>query len=526
MAILTEHNLTDSLMVVLRINSQFVKQVKSLRTSSISSKQPAAVIGAGIAGLATAVRLAVAGHPVTVFEAASTFGGKMHQFTLPGGYRFDAGPSLFTLPQLVDDIFRLAGREPADYFRYERLDPITNYFFVDGTRLTAWAEAERFATEVEEKLGTPAAAVTDFLARSGKAYEATAGTFLHKSLHKAGTYFSPETLKAVAALPQLGLLGTMHQRHQKAFGDDPRLVQLFDRYATYNGSDPYQAPATLSMIPHLEHGIGAFYPEGGIYAIAESLARLATELGVKFRYHEAVEEIIVAEGHVTGLRTALNVYDFDLVVSNMDVVPTYRHLLPTQPAPERTLSQPRSSSALIFYWGITREFSELELHNIFFSADYQREFQAIFQEQTVADDVTVYVNVTSKKTPTDAPPGHENWFVMVNVPHDQGQDWAALTAHTRHIVLRKLSQALGTDIERVIATEKVWTPPGIAADTSSFGGALYGSSSNNALAAFLRHPNFSGRLEGLYFCGGSVHPGGGIPLCLLSAKIVSSLIDS
>ncbi|MBD2770273.1 phytoene desaturase [Hymenobacter sp. BT664] len=483
-----------------------------------------AIIGAGVAGLATAVRLAVAGHAVTVFEASGTFGGKMHQFSLPGGYRFDAGPSLFTLPQLVDDIFRLAHREPADYFRYERLDPITNYFFADGTRLRSWADPQRFAAEVEATLGTPAAAVTRFLARSGRNYEATAGTFLHKSLHKAGTYLSTETLKAVAAVPGLGLLGTMHQRHEKAFAD-PRLVQLFDRYATYNGSDPYQAPATLSMIPHLEHGIGAFYPEGGIYAIASSLARLAEEFGVTFRYHEPVEEIITAGRRVTGVRTALDVYDFGRVVSNMDVVPTYRRLLPRQPAPERTLRQPRSSSALIFYWGITRAFPELDLHNIFFSADYQREFQAIFQEQTVADDVTVYVNVTSKKTPTDAPTGHENWFVMVNVPHDQGQDWEALTAQTRRSVLGKLTAALGTDIEPLIAAEKVWTPPGIAADTSSFGGALYGSSSNNALAAFLRHPNFSGQLEGLYFCGGSVHPGGGIPLCLLSAKIVSSLIN-
>ena len=365
-----------------------------------------------------------------------------------------------------------------------------------------------------------------FLARSQRNYEATAGTFLEKSLHRAATYFRAETLKAVAALPGLGLTGTLHERHRNAFGADPRLVQLFDRYATYNGSDPYQAPATLSVIPHLEHGIGAFYPEGGIYAIAASLFRLAEEFGVKFRFNEAVEEILTAGGRITGVRTTQDVYDFGLVVSNMDVVPTYRRLLPSQPAPERTLDQPRSSSALIFYWGIAREFPELDLHNIFFSADYQREFAAIFQEQTVADDVTVYVNVTSKKTPADAPPGHENWFVMVNVPHDSGQDWAALTQKTRRVVLARLRHALGVDVEPLIRAERTWAPPGIAADTSSWGGALYGSASNNPLAAFLRHPNFASRLGGLYFCGGSVHPGGGIPLCLLSAKIAAELISN
>ncbi|WP_375416851.1 1-hydroxycarotenoid 3,4-desaturase CrtD [uncultured Hymenobacter sp.] len=495
----------------------------NLKEDTSPPGSPAAIIGAGVAGLAAAVRLAVAGHPVTVFEGAASFGGKMQQFSLPGGYRFDAGPSLFTLPALVDDLFRLAGRVPQDYFRYERLDPITQYFFSDGTRVAAWADTEHFAAEIEEKLGTPAAQVRAFLSRSGRSYEATAGTFLHKSLHKAGTYFNRETLKAVAALPALGLTGTMHRRHEKAF-KDPRLVQLFDRFATYNGSDPYQAPATLSLIPHLEHGIGAFYPEGGIYAIASSLARLAQELGVGFRFNEPVEEILTAGGRVTGLRTSQGRYSFPLVVSNMDVVPTYRRLLPKQPAPERTLRQPRSSSALIFYWGVGAEFAELDLHNIFFSADYKAEFDAIFQQKIVAADPTVYVNITSKKTPEDAPPGHENWFVMVNVPHDQGQDWEELTRQTRAAVLAKLSRTLGRDLEPLIKAEKTWTPPGIAQDTSSFGGALYGSSSNNALAAFLRHPNFAGRLPGLYFCGGSVHPGGGIPLCLLSAKIVADLI--
>ncbi|MFD1184648.1 1-hydroxycarotenoid 3,4-desaturase CrtD [Pontibacter rugosus] len=481
----------------------------------------AAIIGAGIGGIATAVRLAVKGYEVTVLEANDTFGGKMHEFWL-GDYRFDAGPSLFTLPHLVDELFTLAGRNPKDYFTYTRLDPITHYFWPDGSHLKAYADAEKFAAEAEQQLGVPKQQVQEALAKSSRLYNGTADTFLQKSLHRLDTYLSKDVLKAIGCLSDLGLTTTMHQENARQFAD-PRFVQLLDRFATYNGSDPYQAPGTLNIIPHLEHNIGAFYPKGGIYAIAASLVKLAEELGVTFKYNEPVERILTSGGKVTGVETGKGKYTADVVVSNMDVVPTYRRLLPGQPAPEKTLEQPRSSSALIFYWGIKREFPQLHVHNIFFSQNYKAEFDHIFKYKTVSPDPTVYVNITSKAAPEDAPAGRENWFVMVNVPHNQGQDWQQLTAETRKALVQKLSQMLATDLEQEIEQEQVLDPLLIESRTSSFGGALYGSSSNNRMAAFLRHPNFSSKLKGLYFCGGSVHPGGGIPLCLLSAKIVGEL---
>lgn len=239
----------------------------------------------------------------------------------------------------------------------------------------------------------------------------------------------------------------------------------------------------------------------------------------------SVERILLENQTAKGIRVGTETILADLVVSDADIVPTYRRLMPEQAEPVRTLEQTRSSSALIFYWGMDREFEALDVHNIFFSADYQAEFQQIWQEQSLSDDPTVYLYVSSKRNPEDAPKGGENWFTMINVPANQGQDWDRLIQQARKDILQKLSQMLGIDVEPHIVCERILEPRTIESKTSSYQGALYGNSSNNKFAAFLRHPNFSTKVKGLYFCGGSVHPGGGIPLCLLSAKITADLVS-
>ena len=279
----------------------------------------------------------------------------------------------------------------------------------------------------------------------------------------------------------------------------------------------------MRLIPHLELGLGTYLPMGGMHEISQSVTRLAERHGVRIHLESPVDRIVVNDGAATGIETQGTFHPADVVVSNMDVVPTYRKLLADQPAPERTLAQERSSSALIFYWGIRQEFPELDLHNILFSRDYAREFRQIFDEHQVPDDPTVYINITSKLESMDAPQGSENWFVMINVPGDTGQDWDTLIPQARKAIVERISAALHTDIEPLIEVEDVLEPRTIASRTGSHQGSLYGASSNAAMAAFLRHPNFSRKLDNLYFCGGSVHPGGGIPLCLLSAKIVDQL---
>jgi len=481
------------------------------------------VIGAGVAGLATAIRMANAGYSVEVFEQNAYVGGKLSQFSL-GKYRFDAGPSLFTMPQFVDELFLLAGKNPRDYYQYEKKSIICNYFYEDGERLTASSDLDTFSNEIHHKFGFSKEKFKKYFQKSAKKYELTHKLFLEQSLHKYKTYFSTDTIKAIAGIPHLDIFTTLHQVNESFFKGFPHLIQLFDRFATYNGSSPYLTPGIMSMIPHLEQNVGTFIPKNGMYDIASSLHRLALELGVTFHLNQGVSEIIIKNKKAIGIKTQSATHAADVVVSNMDIVPTYRYLMPTEKAPEKTLSQPRSSSALIFYWGIKHSFPQLDLHNIFFSKDYDAEFQDIFENGIVNEDPTVYVDVSSKNVAADAPENAENWFVMVNVPANAGQNWSEMIPQIRKNVLAKLSRLLEKDIASLIEEEEILDPIKIESKTGSYQGALYGAASNNPFAAFLRHPNFNAKIENLYFCGGSVHPGGGIPLCLLSAKITSELI--
>ncbi|WP_154856799.1 1-hydroxycarotenoid 3,4-desaturase CrtD [Cyclobacterium xiamenense] len=481
----------------------------------------AIVIGSGIAGLAASIRLANKGYQVQVFEANAYPGGKLSEINLEG-YRFDAGPSLFTLPEQVDELFVLSGKNPREYFQYRKLPVNCQYFWEDGTRITAYADIDKFMEEVHAKLGENPKNIQRALDRSSFIYRYLSPLFMHRSLHQGSTWFNKNALKAYLRMGKFGLFQTMHRSNSEQF-NHPKLVQLFNRYATYNGSNPYQTPATLTIIPHLEFNRGAYFPENGMHAITLSLYALARDLGVQFHFNQKVERILVENNRAKGILVQGAVQAADLVVNNMDMVNAYKTLLKDQRQPKRLLQQPKSSSALIFYWGIRKEFSELDLHNILFSDNYAKEFEHIFSKKTIYSDPTVYINITSVYEKDDAPDNCMNWFTMINVPNNQGQDWEALKTEARAAIIAKINRILGTDIAPLIAVEEVLEPLTIESKTSSANGALYGNSSNNRYAAFLRHANFSS-IGGLYFCGGSVHPGGGIPLCLLSAKITAEMI--
>lgn len=482
------------------------------------SMKNAGVIGAGIGGLAVAIRLARMGWKVDVYEQAENAGGKLNELRT-GGFRFDRGPSLFTLPHLLDELLDEDLR-----VAYRKLDVVTRYFYEDGSVINAYADPERFAAEVELKTSDSSRSVLRYLKKAGVIYRITAPIFIFSSFHRFSKLVSLPNLWRAIQLPRIQALSRLHDKNKTSFSD-PRIVQLFDRFATYNGSNPYEAPATLQVIAHLEHNLGAYFPDRGMYSIAAALQKQAERLRVKFHFSTPVQRVLAGREGPKTLMVGGQQHHYDLAVSDVDIHYFYDKLLMDAERFGELKKPEPSSSAVIFYWGMKRQYGELDLHNIFFSENYAHEFECLFRHQTISDDPTVYVYVSSKHHPADAPAGMENWFVMVNAPVDAGQNWQDLLLKTRKRIIRKLERMLKASVEAQIVTEHVLDPRQIENLTSSVGGAIYGSSSNSIFAAFRRHPNVRRDLPAVYFVGGSVHPGGGIPLCLASAKIASELIE-
>jgi phytoene desaturase len=354
-------------------------------------------------------------------------------------------------------------------------------------------------------------------------YNNVALLFLNYSLHKIATLLQKAVFKAIATVRPKHLLGSLNRLNERHF-KSKHTVQLFNRYATYNGSNPYKAPGMLSLIPHLEYNEGVFYPKGGMVSITNALYQLALKKGVQFRFNCSVSAITHHQKIATGVVAEGQIFEADAVISNVDVYFTYKNLLQNNVAAQKILTQERSSSALIFYWGIKQPFPQLELHNIYFSYYYKAEFDSLFVHKNLYHDPTVYINITGKCEPSiQAPTGCENWFVMINTPANVGQNWPQFREQAKQAIITKLNRILPTDIAPLIEVEQVLDAVGIEQQTHSYMGSLYGTSSNSKMAAFLRHPNFSHQVRQLYFVGGSVHPGGGIPLCLKSAQIMSQI---
>lgn len=478
----------------------------------------ALVIGSGIAGIAAAIRLRVKGYEVTVFEKNSYPGGKL-TVVEGNGFRFDAGPSVFTLPELVTELFELAGKNYKEYFDYRRHPISAHYFWNDGTIFRAPGYKDAFVQAAHQAFDVSAEKIDRYLSNSERKYRITRPVFLEKSLHAMRNYFSGLYLRSYPKLLGLDLLKSLHTTNKKAVGNE-KLVNVLDKFACYNGSSPYQTSGIMTLMPHLEITLGTYFPVGGMHAITNSLVRLSHDLGIEFRYNEQVERILTTGKRATGIRTNGVDHSGDVVICNSDVYFAHKYLLQTRKAP-KAVSHERSSSVVVFYWGIQDQFPQLDLHNLFYPDDYAGEFDALFSSKTVFEEPSIYIHRSCHIEKADAPEGCENWFVMLMVPSEPSLIDSNCIEQLRTFTISKLDRVLKTDLRSRIVFEDVLDPLKIEQRTHSYKGALHGTSSNSIFSTFLRHSNFSKSYKNLFFVGGSSHPGGGIPLCLLSAKIAT-----
>ncbi|HUF97910.1 MAG TPA: phytoene desaturase family protein [Ilumatobacter sp.] len=475
----------------------------------------AIVIGAGMGGLATSIRLAAAGHDVTVLERTPVVGGKLATLH-EQGYTFELGPTLLTMPHLYDELFALTGKSLADEVDLVRLDrPFRYVWGPPGTALDVFDDDVAFRSELEAFASGAGDEWDRFRTRAASIWATAERTFM------AGPMGSPwsfaRRLRNPLDLARIDGNRTLAKSAAAHF-TDPRLAQMVGRYATYSGSSPYQVPATLACIAHIEREFGCWHVSGGLGQLRDAVERLARHVGVDIRVGVDVGRVLTDHGQVAGVELADGGVELaDVVVANVDAMHLYRDLLPLPKVVKELEVIPRSSSAFVVCAAVTGRTENIAHHNVWFSRDDRMEFRQLELGQA-ATDPTIYACVSTVTDPSMAPRDTENWYILVNLPPAVGVDRKLMTA----AVLNRLAER-GVDLRSRIQFTRTLIPADFEVRYRAIDGAIYGTSSNGKKAAFQRPSNI-GPVDGLYLVGGSSHPGGGLPMVATSARIVADLV--
>ncbi len=477
----------------------------------------AVVIGGGVGSMATAIRLAARGHRVQLFERRHELGGKLTE-RRRDGFVFGLGPSLLTLPDRFGALAEEAGRKLDELVTLTEVDPVCRYHFADGSVLDARRDPGAMTAEVERFSPGQGQAWRRYFEWGKRCWAASERAFLAGPLDLTGLARRQASLPDLfASAPGQTLAGLARR-----FFTDPRLIQYACRYATYSGSDPYQAPAAVGCIPYLEHTQGAWYVDGGLARLRDALARLLADLGVVVHTGAAVSRVLTAGGRAGGVLVAGERVPADIVVCGADSARLYRDLCPSRTMRRRIARIGPSSSGFLVLAALRGRTPGLAHHNVLFSADYRAEFADIFGRNQPPADPTIYVGCPAAQDPASAPPGQESLSLLVNVPAGSPRNWDRSAAGYQELLLGKLDAAgLGVR-DRVLFTETL-TPADFERRYDGWRGSIYGTSHNGRLAPF-RRPGNRGPLPGLYLVGGSVHPGGGLPLVVIGSRIVADLV--
>ncbi|RLQ95498.1 phytoene desaturase family protein [Falsibacillus albus] len=488
-------------------------------------KKKVVIVGGGLAGMSAAIRLAAEHYDVTILEKGERLGGKLN-IREGNGYTFDTGPSILTMPWVLEKLFEHVDRDLHDYVEIMKIEPGWRTFFEDGTVLDLTSELPKMLNELKKVSDDDKNQFFDYLSYCQRMYDLSMKSFYKKSISGLNDL---RMMHPVKELLQMDPMKTMSQSTKKYF-KSKHLQQLFNFLVMYIGSSPYHAPAILSQLTHVQLGIGVYYVKGGMYKIAEAMEKVLKELGVKIRVCSEVEKIQTDGTQAKGvkLKTGEQI-EADIVVSNLEAIPCYESLLEEYDYSSMAVKdlekfQP-TVSGLVLLLGVNKTYPHLSHHNFFFSGDPEKEFKQIFDEKKLADDPTVYIGISSKSDASQAPAGKENLFVLTHVPPlKKGEDWCRYREKYEKIIMEKLERMGMEGLQDHIEYKYTFTPNDIQSLYGSNGGSIYGAITDRKLNGGFKIPNKSHVLKNVYFVGGSTHPGGGVPMVSLSGQLTAELI--
>ena len=483
------------------------------------------IVGAGIAGLVSAFALAARGLAVTVLERAAAPGGKMRQIAI-GPWQIDSGPTVFTMRWVFDELFAAAGQNFEDHIRLQPLDILARHAWDGRARLDLFADEERSVEAIGDFAGAAEAArYRSFCRDTRRIYEILEKPFLRAPEPSMAALIGGSGLRGLMQLPQIKPFSSMWSVLAQYF-HDPRLQQLFARYATYCGSSPFKSPATLMLVAHVERQ-GVWSIDGGMHGLARALADGAKSFGATIRYGQEVSEVLMSGGRATGVRLSNGeAVAADAVIVNADVGAVANGLFGSAASRGAATipAEARSLSAMTWSMAATAGGFPLSRHNVFFSHDYAAEFDDILARGSVPRDPTVYVCAQDRCDDGTASTDAERLLVLVNAPAD-GDRHIYDAAELEQCAQRTFGvlERCGLRISRQADTTQVTTPADFNRLFPGTGGALYGRSSHGWTASFQR-PGVRTRIPALYLAGGSAHPGPGVPMAALSGRSAAACV--